>query len=218
MKNFISLLSITLLFSCNPPGSGKETADNKVTEPASLPDSAKKRTDTLVSNKTDSVSLMQTATEVLMTCKARDYKKLASYMHPQNGTRFYPYSGGDTAGNRNYSGDELVKLAKENKKVNWNSDWAEGEELLTVNQYFSKFVYDVDFLNATLKSINNFHTQSAIVINLKELYPGCDAVEFFFPGFKKDMGGMDYAGLRLVFKTENNIHYLVAVQHDTWTP
>ena len=89
---------------------------------------------------------------------------------------------------------------------------------MTVDGYFKKFVYDVDFLNVELKSINQYHSQGTDLNNINETYPICDVVEFFFSGFDEKYEGHGFRALHLVYKMKNNRPYLVGIVHDEWTP
>ncbi len=88
---------------------------------------------------------------------------------------------------------------------------------MSIKNYFGKFVYDEDFLNAKQKSINEFLGSGNSLNNLREVFPGSDFTEFYFPGFDPKYEGMDWRTLRLVFKTENNRPWLIAIVHDEWT-
>ena len=115
---------------------------------------------------------------------------------------------------------QFLLLVSTQKAINWNSSFEpeDNPEILTVRQYFDRYVYDVDFLNAELKSINNYHSQGTDLNNINEAYPGCDVVEFFFSGFEKKYSGTDYRALRLVFTIKDNKPYLIGIVHDEWTP
>ena len=209
------MVSPVLLFSCDHSPSNNPDKGTKT----QIPDSSKKRTGTITAKKTDSTLLMNMSAEILRSVKTRDYEKLASFIHPLEGVLFSPYAYIDTTGYRKIFKNELVLLAKQNKRVDWNTSWEEDKpELMTIDQYFKKFVYDVDFLNAQSRSLNKFHSQGTERNNITEVYPGCDVVEFFFPGFEKQYEGLDFRGLRLVFKIYNNTPYIVAIVHDQWTP
>jgi hypothetical protein len=231
MKLAFIFISVILVLSCNQPDSTKKESDlitdtsisnkpqNDPIHPE--PDSAINNPVKKTINKADTALLMSVSTEILKHIKARNYKKLALFIHPQHGLRFSPYAGIDTTDSQILSSKQLIQIAKQNKQLNWGSDWddeADKPKLLTIDQYFKRFVYDVDFLNAELKSINKYHSQGTDLNNINEIYPDCNVVEFFFHGFEKKYEGMDFRALRLVFKTENNKPYLVAIVHDEWTP
>ena len=214
MRNFIILTATVLLFSCNQSDSKKD----EVTKTDQQTDSTKKTVDTLVSKKNDSASLVKLSTEILMAAKARDYEKLARYIHPEKGVRFSPFSYIDTTNNKKVSGEQLIKLAKEKKKIDWGSGYAEPERL-TADQYFAQCVYNEDYLTAGHISVNKINRGgTAEAINVNEVYPGRDIVEFFFPGKDKAAEGMDWTAVRLVFEMKDNTPYLVGIVFDHWTP
>jgi hypothetical protein len=43
-------------------------------------------------------------------------------------------------------------------------------------------------------------------------------VEYYFPGFDPQYGGMDWRSLRLVFSDHGGTWYLAGIIHDEWTP
>lgn len=225
MKNIFNFIYLALVFSCSQPDSGNrdkvnnDVKANPVTVSSKTPDtiSHKKRTDAIVNRIIDTTLLMNISTEILKSIKTKNYNKLATFIHPQDGVRFSPYAN-ISLNDRKFLGSELIQLAKQSKPIDWGSSWDEGTELLTIGQYFKKFVYDVDFLNAELKSINKFHSQGTDLNNITDVYPGCDVTEFFFSGFDEKNGGMDFRGLRLVFKLLDKHPFLIAIVHDEWTP
>ncbi len=174
----------------------------------------------IIKRKVDTALLLNTSKEILKVIKARDYNKLASFVYPKYGVRFSPYGHIYIQIGQVFSPNRLSQLANQNKHINRGSSWDQGmePEFLTIDQYFKKYVYDVDFLNAPIKSINKFRSRGTELNNINEIYPGSDVVEFYFPGFKKKLDGMDFRGLRLVFKFYNKKLYLVVIVHDEWTP
>jgi len=221
MKIITPFIIFLLFTSCNQQDSLKE-ADHQITDTSTSnhlvnsfqPDS------TVIKHKEkiDTVLLMNVSEEILKHFKTRNYEKIALFIHPKNGLRFSPYAHIDTTKDKVLSAAQFLQRVKQNDRINWNSSWdGEKPELLTIDGYFKKFVYDVDFLNAKLKSINQYHSQGTDLNNITEVYPGCSVVEFFFPGFDEKYGGHDFRGLRLVYKMQNNRPYLVGIVHDEWT-
>ena len=228
MRYLILFLSIILLAGCKQPDSNKSGKDSSSDTTHSNEPGKKTGTDTIqkpvinrdsIHSKLKDSLLIQVATKLLRYIKANNYQKLASSIHPRDGVRFSPYANIDTGDYKLLSPGQLMQLAKQNKPVNWGTSWdAQKPELMTIDQYFKRFVYDVDFLNAKLKSVNEDHSQGTDLNNINEIYPGCNFVEFFFPGFEEKYGGTDFRALRLVFRMENKRPLLVAIVHDEWTP
>ncbi len=229
MKIITTFVIFFLLTSCNPTDSSIK-ADNPVTDTSILNESTKffrpdpkiikpkDKNDTAIDRQIDTLLLLNVSKEILKHIKSRNYKKFALFIHSQDHLRFSPYANIDTIKDQVLSAEQLLLLAKQNRKINWNSTWETEPELLTVDGYFKKFVYDVDFLNAELKSINQYHSQGTDLNNINETYLICDVVEFFFSGFDEKYEGHDFRTLRLVYKTKNNKPYLVGIVHDEWTP
>ena len=168
--------------------------------------------------KVDTALLMNRSEEILGHIKNGNYKKFATYIDPLGTIRFSPYAYIDTAKDRSLSAHQFLQLVQQPKKINWHSAFDKNPELLTVKEYFKKHIYDVDFLNAELKSINQYHSQGTDLNNIIGAYPGCDVVEFFFPGFEKKYEGLDFRALRLVYASKDNQLFLAGIVHDKWTP
>ena len=223
MASVTKLIIILLFASCHLSDSSKK-GDKLITDSPILkrsPNSFQPIQQLLnkKEEKIDTVLLMNVSEEVLKYFKTRNYKKIALLIYPKDGLRFSPYAHIDTTKDRVLSAAQLLQLAKQNNRINWNSSWdGEKPDILTIDEYFTKFVYDVDFLKAELKSINEYHSQGTDLNNINETYPGCVVVEFYFSGFEKKYEGLDFRALRLVYKTENNKPYLLGIVHDQWTP
>ena len=229
MKIIRRLVIFFLFASCNQPNSSVKPS-NPVSDTSILIESTKffhpdpeiithrDSNDTTIDRQIDTLLLLNVSKKILKHIKARNYRKFALFIHPQHHLRLSPYANIDTTKDRLLSAEQLLLLAKQNRKINWNSSWDTEPDLLTVDEYFKKFVYDVDFLNAEQKSINSYHSQGTDLNNIKEAYPGCDVVEFFFSGFDEKYAGHDFRGLRLVYKMKNKKPYLAGIVHDEWTP
>lgn len=213
---YIAVAAVVFLFSCHQSGADKPAGNDTTAVSKAVrsePVSAGGNTD-----ENDSTLLFSKASDILTAVKTGNYQRFAGFIHPRFGCRFSPYAHIDTVNDKKLLPDEFITLQKENKKINWNSAFSEDTELLTVKEYFAGFVYDVDFLNAELKSLNRFHSQGTVLNNIQQVYPEDNIVELFFSGFDKKYDGMDFRGLRLVFKLHDRTPYLAGVVHDKWTP
>lgn len=226
MKNLLALLLVfTLIYSCK---SGKD-------EPQAGPDSTAVDVSEL-GNRTDSVTapvvvdsvqlamdkdsiLMSLTKEVFTIFKNREYAKLDSLIHPQEGIRFSPYATIDAGDDKKFSREAYNQLisANKNKKLKWGSYDGSGDPiLLTPAEYFRKFVYDGNFVNPDKKGVNKMLGSGNSINNLKAAYPGSNYTESYLSGTKKN-GGLDWRSVRLVFKEEGGKYYLVGIVHDQWT-
>lgn len=202
----IIISSFFFLIACN----GKKIESNDSTDKDST------QVQPVNSNK-DSL-LVALTKQILNTTKNRDYKKLAGFIHPVFGVRFSPYAYVDTTSNVKFTAEQFIDQIKKSDKVNWGSYDGSGEPiLLTIDDYFSKFVYNADFLNAEKTSINKMIGSGNSLNNLEKVYKNCDYTESYFSGFDKKYEGMDWCSIRLVFKKHKNQFYLVGIVHDQWT-
>lgn len=156
--------------------------------------------------------------QVLTSLKKKDYKSFAGFIHPTLGVRFSAYSYVDTAEDVTFGLKEFGDQIKKENKFLWGNYDGTGDSIfMTINDYFAKFVYDADFLNAERRSVNSMIGHGNTLNNLTEVYKDCNFSESYFSGFDKKFEGMDWRALRLVFKKYNNKYYLVGIVHDQWT-
>ena len=163
-------------------------------------------------------TLVNLTKEILTCFNNQEYKKVADYIHPTLGVRFSPYAYIDTIEDLRFTADNFAYRIDNDKIFEWGAyDGIGSTILLTLHGYIKKFVYDADFLNPEVVSVNKSSCQGNTVNNLKEIYKGCDFVESYFSGFDEARAGGDWRGLRLVFKKYNGKYYLIGIIHDEWT-
>lgn len=212
MKRWTRLLFIAILFGCGQNEKSREEIIVKSDSVVSAPVADS------VPGKNKDTSIMEVSHKVLICLQKKDFACLAEYAHPAYGIRFSPYAFVDTLKDKVFSKNKLAALSKDKNKINWGSyDAVEEEIIMDANAYLKKFVYDVDFLNATKKTINTSSARGNMINNLDSIYPSASFSEFYFPGFDPKFDGMDWRALRLVFKNENGKFFLIGIIHDQWT-
>lgn len=163
-------------------------------------------------------SLLSLTQEVLSTIKEKDYDAFAEYFHPELGVRFSPYGYIDSASDLVFTKEEFLKQAGKNKKIKWGEFDGSGDPItMTLKQYFKRFVYDVDFLNAEKTNLNQMFGRGSTVENIESFYDGLPYTESYFSGFEEKYSGMDWRSLKLVYKKHGDKYYLVGVIHSEWT-
>lgn len=204
------MLLITLVVGCNSRNSQQEAVD----EAATLDKEAE-----LFAAQVQKDSVLFTVTEdVLTAIKGRDYRKLAGHFHPEEGVRFSPYGYIDTVHHAHFTAEEFIKQSEDDQPIFWGNYDGIGKDIeMSLGDYFGKFVYEVDFLNAEQTSANEVLGKGNSLINIQQVYPGADFTESYFSGFDEKYGGMDWRSLRLVFKWEGERPLLVGIVHDQWT-
>lgn len=161
--------------------------------------------------------VLERAAQVIASLKDKDLTALSGYIQPQLGLRFSPYASvKDT--DQVFLADKIVGLIADTTVYTWGAFDGSGAPInLTFTDYFSKFIYDVDFANAPQLAINHRLGVSTTIDNSTEFYQGAMLVEYYFPGFDPQYAGMDWRSLRLVFMEDNHTWYLVGIIHDQWT-
>jgi hypothetical protein len=209
MKYF-SLLLIIFFCACNTNSKTREKAKD---------DSVVVKADATQKNTTNSDSLvLSTSRQVLALLKNKAFIRLSAHFHPVEGVRFSPYGFVDTTSHKILQAGEFLQAIEKKQTIYWGAYDGTGDSiLLTAAQYYNKFIYNADFLNAEKYSINKRLSKGNSLDNITSVYPGCNYTEHYFPGFDKKYGGMDWTTLKLVFKFHNGRNYLVGMVHDQWT-
>ncbi|NPB04571.1 MAG: hypothetical protein GXO39_09230 [Thermotogae bacterium] len=152
---------------------------------------------------------------VLKALKEGDIEKFASYVSP-SGVVLSPdayLSRKDVI----LTPEQLVEAWKENRRFLWGHQPGSGKPIeLPIREFFKRYLYDRDYLNAPKRSTNRRLGRSNTEDNLKLVFPDAVIVEFYYPPSKE--GGMDWSSLRMALRKENGGWKVVALVHDSWTP
>ena len=165
-----------------------------------------------------STSILNEALTVINLLKIKDMNGLASHIHPNKGLRFTPYSYIRLQSDLVFTSSQIVSLLQSSQSYNWGVYDGSGNPIQdTFNNYYNKFVYDVDFANPHLIGNNVVVGKGNMTNNIVQAYPNLTFVEFHFTGFNSQYAGHDWKSLRLVFENVSGIWYLVGIVHDQWT-
>lgn len=155
---------------------------------------------------------------VLTAIKNYDMEKLADAVHPDKGVRFSPYGYIDVDSDLVFTAGEVKNLANDSKTYLWGHYDGSGEPIeLNFQDYYRKFIYDADFINAEQTGYNKVLGHGNSLNNSFEVYKNSIIVEYYFSGFDPQYEGMDWRSLRLVFEKKDDIWYIVGIIHDQWT-
>ena len=83
--------------------------------------------------------------------------------------------------------------------------------------YYKEFVYNQDFLQASIIGNNYPLGEGNVTDNVSLAYPEGKFIEYHFPSFDPKFEGMDWESLRLIFEEMDNHWYLVGISHGQWT-
>ena len=153
------------------------------------------------------------AEEALQVISQRDFSHLARLTHPDMGLKLSQYSfvhKEDMVVKR----VDLPKLSSNKEKIITVQLGQSGNgEILTLGDYFGRYVYDQDYLSAPDIIFNSF-VERGEGNNLFEFFPGAIVVEYHYPGFDPKREGSDWKSLYLVFeKADDSKWYLVDIAH-----
>ncbi|AXM88629.1 hypothetical protein CI793_04405 [Anoxybacillus ayderensis] len=165
-----------------------------------------------------SSSLLSVALNVVTALKNKDMNTLSSYVHSTAGVRFSPYGHVDVQNDLQFSASQLPSLWASTQVYQWGVYDGSGDPIqFTFQDYFDRFVYDVDFANPHMIGNNVVVGTGNMINNIQQAYPNGSFIEFHFTGFDPQYSGMDWRSLRLVFEQENGQWKLVGIIHDEWT-
>ena len=160
------------------------------------------------------IALAQTVAAAL---KESDYKRLELIVHPESCLRFSPYPNLQSS-DLTFCPDQLADLPGSSTLYSWGQYDGSGEPIqLTFDEYHQRFVYDQEFFQPEVVGFNQEVSSGNIINNIPDLYPDGMIVEYHFPGFDPQYGGMDWRSLHMVFIEDSGEWYLVALVHGEWT-
>ena len=222
----ILFLLVSLLSACNLTSSSQIEASPTIPStplpfPTPIPPTSLPTEEAILPSATPSSTnqvVLNLASQVMQTLKNQDMLSLSSFVHPVDGVRFSPYAYVQDT-DQVFSAEKVAGIMADSSVYDWGHYAGTGESIqLSFPEYYSKFIYDVDFTNAPQVSLNHRLSTGNSIDNSVEFYPGAMVVEYYFPGFDPQYGGMDWRSLRLVFSEVDTTWYLASIIHDEWTP
>ena len=162
--------------------------------------------------------LLHAACQACDAISRRDFTALASYVHPERGVTFTPYSTVDFETDLTFTVDQIRNLEQDQSTYVWGLEDGRGLPIqMTMSQYLDRYVWDADYTHAPEIGIDQIITGGNALENLTEAYEGCRFVDFCFPDTDPANSGLDWSSLKLVFQGEADSWYLVGIVHGEWT-
>ena len=95
------------------------------------------------------VLLSNLSARVLQSLKDSNYKQLTAFFHPRQPVIMSPYGFIDTGSVQMFTATSLLTRLNKDSKVFWGIQNGSGDSIIkTIPEYFSRYVYDADFINA----------------------------------------------------------------------
>lgn len=170
-----------------------------------------------VTDLKDNRALLSLAFDVVAALKGQDYQALSACAHP-DGVVFTPYSTVDLEANLCFTPSQIAALKGDTTKYIWGISDGKGDPLeLTAGEYFARYVYNADYMQAPMLGLDKVLGSGNALENVFEIFPHSRFVEFYFPGIVPEYNGFDWCGLKLVFSQYKDQYKLRAVIHSEWT-
>lgn len=155
------------------------------------------------------------AAETIQALQAEDMAVLSKLAHPMDGIRFTSQtyvSESDLV----FTAEQLPTMMDDPTVYTWGYQNGSGFPIeATFAEYNGN--YDQRNYDEAQISFNNPIGFGNATNNSAEFYPESIIVEYHFPGFNPEFGGMDWESLRLVFKETADSWALVGIIHASWT-
>lgn len=162
--------------------------------------------------------IKESADELIKAIKEKDAKTIAEYVHPIKGVRFTPYTTVSAENDIIMNIENMIRFFEDENLYVWGYYDGSGEEIiLTPNQYYEKFIYSEDFIDAVEIGYNEVLTGGNMIENQFDVYKNSIIVEYHIPEINPEYEGLDWQSLRLVFEEYEGDWKLVGVIHNQWT-
>jgi len=166
----------------------------------------------------DNFPLLNTACAVLHALKEEDYGQVASFVHPEKGVTFTPYSTVNLEQDLTLSAAQIQGLEEDPRVYTWGFEDGRGNPIqMTISQYVDRYVFNQDYTQASEIGIDQIMISGNALENITTAYPGCRFVDFCIPSIDPVNEGLDWCSLKLVFELGESGWLLVGVVHGEWT-
>lgn len=162
--------------------------------------------------------IKETSDKLINAIGAKDAETFSDLTHPVKGVRFTPYTYVSIESDVVFNKEEIKNFFKDKDIYLWGHYDGIGDEIkLTPSEYYEKFIYSEDFVNAEKIGYNEVLSSGNMLENQFEIYENAIVVEYYFSGFNPEYEGIDWRSLRLVFEQYEGSWKLVGVINNQWT-
>ncbi|NLK88310.1 MAG: hypothetical protein GX279_12620 [Clostridiaceae bacterium] len=174
--------------------------------------------DSLIAPEDAKNIIAETADLVLRAIAEKDFDTVSEYAHPDLGVRFTPYTFVYVESDLVFSKNEIKSFLNDGNVYHWGYYDGSGEEIrLTTKEYYERFIYTADYVNAPEVGYNEVLSFGNMLENQFEIYKGAIIVEYYFPQIDPQYEGLDWRSLRLVFQKHDGSWKLTGLINNQWT-
>jgi len=165
--------------------------------------------------KTGNTELTMLAFSVAGSIKDGDFKALSQIAHPELGVVFSPYATINFATNKWFQAEHIAAFDTDTSSYVWGVYTGSGEPIeLTVADYFASFVYDKDYVNASVIGINKVVRTGNALENITDVFPNVRFVDFYIhKSDADDAEARGWSSLRLGFEEYEGSLWLTVILH-----
>ncbi|MCD7857181.1 MAG: hypothetical protein LUG55_05180 [Clostridiales bacterium] len=157
-----------------------------------------------------------TAIKAVRAISEQDFETLSTFVDPEEGVTFTPYSTVDPTSNLTFSAEVLSNAGTDETTYVWGLSSSDSSPIkLTIPEYFDSYVWDADYWGVAELGIDTVLHSGNSLENVSDAYPGCHFVDFYLPA--TDATDRDWSSLKLVFQQSGSEWYLVGIIHSEWT-
>lgn len=163
-------------------------------------------------------TIEETSNKLIYAISTKDSEAISEFVHPIKGVRFTPYTYVSSENDIVFNQEEVKNFFNDQNVYTWGCYDGKGDDIsLISSQYYDKFIYTADFINAEDIGYNEVLSGGNMTENQFEVYKNAIVVEYYFSGFNPDYAGIDWQSLRLVFEQYEGGWKLVGIIHNQWT-
>lgn len=169
-----------------------------------------------VADTTKEKELVAAGKEVLNAMALKDFAKLAR-LTSRDGLSLNETPNLDLS-TSNLPRLEISKIPTDTETFMWGYTDGQGLEIdMTRKEYFEKYLFTHDYLNAHVIAVNETVGRGNSVNTIITDSTGRNFVAFHFSGFNPTYEGMDWTTIYFVFDLEGGKYKLRGIAKDNWT-
>lgn len=165
----------------------------------------------------DEGTLKARATEVVTALRDKDFAKLSTLAHPDQGIRFSPYAFVDVQKHVRLDAATIARGFSNPQRYLWGFTDGQGAPMdWTFEEFYTRQLWDRDYSKATMVAVNTRQQSGNSLDNSAQAYPNGQVVEYHLPSTDPNTS-LDWGSLRIVLEEKAGTWYVVGLIHDEWT-
>jgi len=168
-------------------------------------------------NRPPAANPLESALLVAFHVKMDDFPQLSTWIHPEKGVIFTPFSTVDPERDLSFSAQEVANFAADRTVYLWGLTAVEGAPIqMSALDYMHRYVGERDYAMAPLAAVGSILRTGDSPENVAEVFPNSIFVELHIPhaGPKR---ADDWSSLKIVFEEYEDELKVIAFIHSEMT-